>query len=169
MLVKVAVDREKLSNKQRQNYFTNGHWKVPYSHKIDPIWFLLAQFHQRNTMCQPLFFDIEYWRSYRPFLPRNRNFFLLNLYSILFHLFFIVFNSSWSTSTVTSDGGERGGGRIHAVDCSLFFSIIYIIRLRIVIVCVCVCVCVYVCMYIYIYVCGLCLFSFSSTIIWHQR
>ena len=54
VLVKVAVDREKLKDKQRQNYFTNGHWKVSYSHKIDPIWFLLAQFHQRNNVSTPV-------------------------------------------------------------------------------------------------------------------
>ena len=53
---------EKKKN-QRRNYFTNGHRKVPYCHKIDHLLFVLAQFHPIKTMGQPPCFDIEYWRS----------------------------------------------------------------------------------------------------------
>ena len=55
----VAVDCGKEKN-QRRNYFTNGHRKVPYCHKIDHLLFVLAQFHPIKTMGQPPCFDIEY-------------------------------------------------------------------------------------------------------------
>ena len=59
VLVTVAVDCGKEKN-QRRNYFTNGHRKVPYCHKIDHLLFVLAQFHPIKTMGQPPCFDIEY-------------------------------------------------------------------------------------------------------------
>ena len=35
------------------------------------VYFLLAEFHPKKAMSQPLCFDIEYWRSYRPFLSKK--------------------------------------------------------------------------------------------------
>ena len=48
-------------------------WQIPffgtiisrYGMKIQPIYFNLAQFHPRNTIGQPLFLNVEYWRSHK--------------------------------------------------------------------------------------------------------
>ena len=39
--------------------------------KIQPVYFVLAQFYPIKTMSQPPCFDIEYWRSYGPFLSNK--------------------------------------------------------------------------------------------------
>ena len=53
-------------------YFIRAfHQKMPCCMTIHPIWFILTQFHPKKTMSPLLFFHIESWQSYRPFLSRK--------------------------------------------------------------------------------------------------
>ena len=61
-------------NLQKNISYKHVHRKVPYCHtamKMQPVYFVLAQFHPKNTLSQPPLFDMNTGGATRPFLAKQ--------------------------------------------------------------------------------------------------
>ena len=91
LIVLLVVAPQTFLGISRKNIFNKHvHRKLPCCMKINPIRFVLAQFYSKKAMIQPLCFDIEYWRSYSPFLSwklqwsKIQNIYIVSLYWMLY-------------------------------------------------------------------------------------